>query len=82
MLSILTAFGLGTVIYDGLEFGAFLETPQDSPCFSILKGVNPILHATFAFFQMYFIFISARVIHFKMEIIAYRIHFVISRFIE
>lgn len=57
----LSAFGLGTVIYDGLEFGAFLEKPRDSPCFLMLKGVNPILHATFAFLQMYFIFVSARV---------------------
>lgn len=55
------AFGLGTMIYDGLEFGAFLEVPPDSPCFALLRGVNPLLHAAFVFLQMYFIFISARV---------------------
>ena len=55
------AFGLGTMIYDGLEFGAFLEVPTDSPCFALLRGLNPVLHAAFVFLQMYFIFISARV---------------------
>lgn len=55
------AFGLGTMIYDGLEFGAFLEVPSDSPCFALLRGLNPVLHAAFVFLQMYFIFISARV---------------------
>jgi len=52
---------LSTLIYDGLEFGAFMEVPSDSPCFSLLRGVNPVLHAVFAFLQMYFIFVSARV---------------------
>lgn len=58
------AFGLGTMIYDGLEFGAFLEVPRDSPCFALLRGINPVLHAAFVFLQMYFIFISARVFPF------------------
>ncbi len=49
------------MIYDGLEFGAFLEVPSDSPCFVLLRGLNPLLHAAFVFLQMYFIFISARV---------------------
>jgi hypothetical protein len=39
---------LSTLIYDGLEFGAFMEVPSDSPCFSLLRGVNPVLHAVFA----------------------------------
>jgi hypothetical protein len=61
------AFGLGTMIYDGLEFGAFLEVPPDSPCFALLRGLNPVLHAAFVFLQMYFIFISARVsFHFSI----------------
>ena len=57
----MAAFGLGTLIYDGLEFGAFMEVPSNSPCFSLLRGLNPVLHAIFAFLQMYFIFVSARV---------------------
>lgn len=49
------------MVYDGLEFGAFLEVPSDSPCFAMLRGLNPVLHAIFTFLQMYFIFVSARV---------------------
>lgn len=49
------------MIYDGLEFGAFMEIPSDSPCYALLRGVNPVLHAVFVFFQMYFVFVSARV---------------------
>jgi len=31
-------FGLGVMIYNGLEFGAFFEIPQDSPCYAVLLG--------------------------------------------
>ncbi len=56
------------MIYDGLEFGAFLEVPLDSPCFALLRGLNPLLNAVFVFLQMYFIFISARVSHASCKI--------------
>lgn len=56
-----TAFGLGTMIYTGLELGAFFEIPFTSPCHQILRGVNPLLQMIFTFMQMYFIFMNARV---------------------
>lgn len=56
-----TAFGLGTMIYNGLEFGTFFELPFESPCYLILKGVNPVLQMVFTFMQMYFIFMNSRV---------------------
>lgn len=55
------AFGLGTMIYTGLEFGSFFEIPFTSPCHQILRGVNPLLQMIFTFMQMYFIFMNARV---------------------
>lgn len=55
------AFGLGTMIYNGLELGKFLEVPFTSPCFLVLQGVNPLLQMIFTFMQMYFIFMNARV---------------------
>lgn len=55
------AFGLGTMIYVGLELGSFFEIPFDSPCHQILRGVNPLLQMIFTFMQMYFIFMNARV---------------------
>lgn len=54
-------FGLGTMIYTGLEFGSFFEIPLDSPCHEILRGVNPLLQMIFTFMQMYFIFMNSRV---------------------
>lgn len=61
MFSFFTAFGLGTMIYNGLEFGAFFEVPFTSPCYMILRGVNPVLQMIFTFMQMYFIFMNSRV---------------------
>lgn len=49
------------MIYNGLEFGTFFELPLDSPCYLILKGVNPVLQMVFTFMQMYFIFMNSRV---------------------
>lgn len=57
----IAAFGLGTMIYNGLEFGAFFEVPFTSPCYMILRGVNPVLQMVFTFMQMYFIFMNSRV---------------------
>lgn len=60
-LYLFLAFGLGTMIYNGLEFGAFFEVPFTSPCYMILRGVNPVLQMVFTFMQMYFIFMNSRV---------------------
>lgn len=59
--SLLSAFGLGSMIYIGLEFGTFFEVPLKSPCHEILRGVNPLLQMIFTFMQMYFIFMNSRV---------------------
>lgn len=61
MLSFPIAFGLGTMVYNGLEFGTFFEVPPTSPCYHILQGVNPVLQMIFTFMQMYFIFMNSRV---------------------
>ena len=55
------AFGLGTMIYNGLELGTFFEIPWTSPCYQVLRGINPILQMVFTFSQMYFVFMNARV---------------------
>lgn len=57
----ISAFGLGTMIYNGLECGAFFEIPFTSPCYQILRGINPVLQMIFTFMQMYFIFMNSRV---------------------
>ncbi|XP_057334765.1 proton channel OtopLc isoform X3 [Microplitis mediator] len=64
------AFGLGTMVYNGLEFGAFFEIPPTSPCFQILHGVNPLLQMVFTFMQMYFIFMNSRLNIHRFKVIA------------
>jgi len=54
------AFGLGTMVYIGLEFGSWFEIPWDSPCYQAVRGVNPVLQVIFTFAQMYFVFMNSR----------------------
>ena len=56
-----SAFGLGTMVYIGLEFGSWFEVPWDSPCYQAVRGVNPVLQLIFTFSQMYFVFMNSRV---------------------
>ncbi|CRK93108.1 CLUMA_CG006518, isoform C [Clunio marinus] len=64
------AFGLGSLIYIGLEFGSFFEVPFDSPCHQILRGVNPLLQMIFTFMQMYFIFMNSRLNIHRFKVLA------------
>lgn len=57
----LLGFGLAGMVYCGLEFGSFFEVPYSSPCYRILRGINPILQMAFTFAQMYFVFMASRV---------------------
>ena len=55
------AFGLGTLIYTGLEFLTFFEVPRNCMGWAILLGANPILYMVFVFMQMYYIFVHSRI---------------------
>jgi hypothetical protein len=54
-------FGLGTLIYAGLEFLTFFEIPKTCKTWAILFGANPILYMIFVFTQMYYIFMHSRI---------------------
>lgn len=60
----LTAFGIASMIYSGLEFGQFFELQPGTPCFNVLFGISPITRMAFTFIQMYFIFLNSQVILF------------------
>jgi len=64
------AFGLGTLIYTGLEFVHFFEINPKCENWNILFGINPVLHMLFTFMQMYYIFMHARLNIQKNKIIA------------
>ena len=63
-------FGLGTLIYAGLEFVNSFETPYHCNSWNILSAVNPVLQMIFTFMQMYYIFMHSRLNINKNKIIA------------
>jgi hypothetical protein len=54
------AFGIGSMIYSGLEFGQYFELESKEQCYSFLYGFTPTVHMIFTFFQLYFIFMNSR----------------------
>ncbi|XP_023217993.1 otopetrin-2-like [Centruroides sculpturatus] len=64
------AFGIGCMIYSGLEFGQFFELHTESKCYNILFGLTPFTRMVFTFAQMYFIFLNSTMIVNKYKTIA------------
>ena len=60
-LTPLEAFGVGSMIYSGLEFAQYFETVPGSECHNILMAATPAVRMAFTFIQMYFIFLNAKV---------------------
>ncbi|XP_033337771.1 proton channel OtopLc isoform X2 [Megalopta genalis] len=67
------AFGIGSMIYSGLEFGQYFELEQNTKCHNIMLALTPATRMAFIFIQMYFIFLNNE----QMKV--YR-HRVIARF--
>ncbi|XP_014664804.1 PREDICTED: otopetrin-1-like [Priapulus caudatus] len=53
-------FGVGSMIFSGLRFGQFFEIQHNSDCFNLMRGITPIALMVFFFFQLYFIFLNAK----------------------
>jgi len=64
------AFGLGTLIYTGLEFVHFFEVPMACSSWHVLSGINPVLQLIFTFMQMYYLFMHSRLNINKNKVIA------------
>ncbi|EFX69506.1 hypothetical protein DAPPUDRAFT_62148, partial [Daphnia pulex] len=66
------AFGVGSMIYSGLEFAQYFETVPGSECHNILMAATPAVRMAFTFIQMYFIFLNAKMAAYcKPRAIAY-----------
>lgn len=63
------AFGIGSMIYSGLEFGQFFELESKEHCYSFLYGATPTAHMAFTFFQLYFIFMNSRALISKHNVL-------------
>ncbi|XP_052828448.1 proton channel OtopLc isoform X4 [Octopus bimaculoides] len=53
-------FGIGSMIKSGLQFGEFFELDLRSPCINVLQRLLPIVHLTFTFAQLYFVFLNSK----------------------
>ncbi|XP_041771147.1 proton channel OtopLc-like, partial [Anopheles merus] len=68
-----TAFGIGSMIYSGLEFGQYFELERNTKCHNVLLALTPATRMAFIFIQMYFIFLN------NEQIKVYR-HKIVARF--
>lgn len=55
------AFGIGSMIYSGLEFGQYFELEKNTKCHNLLLALTPATRMAFIFIQMYFIFLNNEV---------------------
>ncbi|XP_068207939.1 uncharacterized protein [Palaemon carinicauda] len=63
-------FGIGSMIYSGLEVGQYFELKSDENCADILLAISPAARMLFTFIQMYFIFLNSRVAISRHRVIA------------
>lgn len=61
LTSFVTAFGIGSMIYSGLEFGQYFELERNTKCHNVLLALTPATRMAFIFIQMYFIFLNNEV---------------------
>ncbi|RWS08121.1 Otopetrin-2-like protein [Dinothrombium tinctorium] len=64
------AFGIGSMIYSGLEFGQYFELDHKEHCYTFLYGFTPTINMLFTFFQLYFIFMNSKAFIVKHHYIA------------
>ncbi|XP_046395330.1 proton channel OtopLc-like [Ischnura elegans] len=53
-------FGLGTLVYNGLEMA--MHSMMDGQCLSDIVFIHPVLNGLFTFLQMHFLFVNSQVV--------------------
>ncbi|XP_064609588.1 proton channel OtopLc-like [Liolophura sinensis] len=54
------AFGIGSMIHSGLQFGDYFEVEVIDPCRHAVFAIRPIVHLMFTFVQLYFVFLNSK----------------------
>jgi Otopetrin len=54
------SFGIGSMVYSGLEFGQYFELKDDDRCQNILIALNPAARMLLTIVQMQFIFLNTK----------------------
>lgn len=67
------AFGIGSMVYSGLEFGQYFELKEDERCQNVLIALNPAARMLLTIVQMQFIFLNTKELNMQR-------HKVIARF--
>ncbi|CAL8079637.1 unnamed protein product [Orchesella dallaii] len=62
------AFGIGSMIYSGLEFGQYFELEPHTKCNNFMIALTPAVRMIFTFMQMYFIFLNSKMAVSKLRI--------------
>ncbi|CRK92831.1 CLUMA_CG006295, isoform A [Clunio marinus] len=57
------AFGIGSMVYLGLEFGQYFEMKAEDHCQNALLALNPAVQMILTIFQMQFIFLNTKELH-------------------
>lgn len=57
------AFGIGSMVYTGLEFGQYFELKEDDQCQNALIALNPAARMLLTIVQMQFIFLNTKELH-------------------
>ncbi|XP_046395371.1 proton channel OtopLc-like isoform X2 [Ischnura elegans] len=55
-------FGIGSMIYSGLEFGQFFELRKEQKCHKVLHAVTPVTRMLLTLLQMQFIFLNNKLV--------------------
>ncbi|XP_054261038.1 proton channel OtopLc-like isoform X2 [Macrosteles quadrilineatus] len=62
------AFGLGTLVFNGLEMA--MHSMMEAPCLNDVVFVHPVLHGLFTFLQMHFLFVNSQVLVERFGLVA------------
>ena len=62
IFSYFSVFGIGSMIYSGIEIGMFFELNmgKNAKCSNLFSVIRPLLQMIFVFVQMYFIFLNQK----------------------
>jgi len=52
------AFGIGSMVYSGLEFGQYFELKESAKCRNVTRALTPAARMLLTLVQMQFIFLS------------------------
>ena len=71
-LDFISVFGIGSMIYSGIEVGMFFEqnVGEHSDCNNLFSLLRPVLQMLFVFVQMYFIFLNQKMNIYKSKFVS------------